>query len=128
MTCFAIFTNYFSCTAPARNVINTTSTSDVVLTLDRAIDNCTVIDYVVNTSTNCGVCDNSHAQTENVVTCMNAQVGSECTVNIGTRLCGIIVNDSNYTFIISNTLSTTASITTSTAPSGKQECTIIIIG
>ena len=104
-----------------------TMTPDLVLTLDRVINNCTLIDYDVNSSSTCGVCDIGLAENENVVTCVNTQIDAECTVYIGTKLCEFLVDESVYTINVTSpstslltTVPTTASVTSSNQPGTRK--------
>ena len=96
--------------APARTVIGDNIAKDLVLTLDQGIENCSLIDYHVNSSTNCGLCDDTVLS--NTVTCTNVQDVAMCTLEIETRLCGVSVSLTPY-------LSTmTSGTTSSSAPTG----------
>ena len=104
------YTNYIQfvlfLTAPAQGLVIADGTPNLVLTLNQSI-NCPLIEYAVNTSTNCGMCG---TVIDDTITCTNAQVGSICTVEVESLLCGFPVNQTVITFNITNepsTLSTT---------------------
>ena len=60
----------------------------VLITLDQLslMEDCTLIDYAVSSSTECGMC---RSIVDNSISCTNAQVGAGCTVTIETTLCGM---------------------------------------